>query len=592
MAYEIFSNIVTKQDVRYVQSKALRMIALALQNSFGPNGQNTAYRNNKDIARYTKDGHTILKNLKFTGAIEFTMRDNLEAITRRIITTVGDGTTSAIILSSCLFDALCWASDTFHINEKKLIDDLNKAIEEATNIIQGNAKDATVDDIYKIAMISTDNNEFIANIIKDIYEKHGKEVMIDVSTATGVDTEIKTYDGFTLDSGLCDIAFINTDKHTCELNDVKLYLFEDPIDTPEMCNYFSKIIMDNVIEPMKRKAYNEVQAVTVVCPRVGKDIETEIDTIVRQMAAMKPAERKFYPVNIVTNISNVNFINDLAYISGAKLIKKYNETENQENDAKIALAQKLETIHEFAGHCEMVVSDSRKTKFINPDMMYDKDGELTDIYKNHLHDMEEQLNGLREERGNHGEIGAMKRRINAFKANLVEIRVGGISETDRDSLRDLVEDAVLNCRSAATDGYGYGANFEALRAFNHLLSENTKDMTEEEIQNISEGKAYNIYQIITDAYINMLKILYYSVSDGDENKAGVIALSGIVEGCPYNIRTGKYDGLVLSSIKSDQIILDAIGKIIGTVFLTNQFLVEGPEYNRYKDAAKVTPINE
>ena len=582
MSYNLYSNIVTKDVLRKVQSDTLNTIANALACSFGPDGQNTAYRNKKDITRYTKDGHTILKNLKFVGAIEFTMRDDLEAITRRIVTTVGDGTTSAIILSALLFDGLCKASD-HGINEKQLIADLDKAVNKACDLIQKNGKDSTLEDIYKIAMISTDGNENIAHLIASIYENNGEDVFIDVSTAPGVDTIVKTYDGFTIDSGLTDIAFINTNKHTSVINNASLYLFEDPIDTNEMASYFAKIVRDNVLSPIKEQQFDKVKPTVIVCPKIGNDIMSDVDTLVNMLKTIPVEQRKFYPINIVTNIPNRNFIYDLSLISGATLIRKYNDAATQKDDETISGAQTLETIHKFAGHCDQVVADSRKTKFINPALMYDENGEYSNIYKNHLTDMEEQLAGLKENNGNHGEIGVMKRRINAFKANMVEIRVGGVSETDRDSLRDLVEDAVLNCRSAAIDGYGFGANFEALRAFNYLLSEDEKDLSQDEIDDITHGRKYNIYKILLDAYMSLLSILYRSVADGNPTKAYAIAVDGIVKGAPYNIRSKEYDGLVLSSIKSDQIILQAINKILSVVFLTNQFLVEGAEYNKYME---------
>ena len=138
------------------------------------------------------------------------------------------------------------------------------------------------------------------------------------------------------------------------------------------------------------------------------------------------------------------------------------------------------------------------------------------------------------------------------------------------------------CRSAAIDGYGFGANFEALRAFNYLLAQSEKGLLPEEIDSITNGQTYNIYKIMVDAYLNLLSILYRSVA-GDPTKAYAIAANGIVEGAPFNIRTKQYDGLVLSSIKSDQIILQAINKILSVVFLTNQFLVEGAEYNKYME---------
>lgn len=582
MSYNLYSNIVPKDVLRKVQSGTLNTISNALACSFGPDGQNTAYRNQKDITRYTKDGHTILKNLKFVGAIEFTMRDDLEGITRRIVTTVGDGTTSAVILSALLFEGLRKAS-AMGVNEKQLIADLDKAINEACEVIQQNGKEATIDDIFKIAMISTDGNKNIANLIKSIYEENGNDVFIDVSTAPGLETIVKTYDGFTIDSGLTDIAFINTDKHSSVIDNASLYLFEDPIDTNEMASYFAKIVRDNVLTPIQEKMFAKVKPTVIVCPKIGNDIMSDVDALVNILKAIPVEQRKFYPINIVTNIPNRNFIYDLSLISGATLIRKYNDAATQTDDETISGAQTLEKIHEFAGHCDQVVADSRKTKFINPSLMYDENGEYSNIYKNHLADMEEQLAGLKEENGNHGEIGVMKRRINAFKANMVEIRVGGVSETDRDSLRDLVEDAVLNCRSAAIDGYGFGANFEALRAFNYLLAQSEKDLLPAEIDSITNGQTYNIYKIVLDAYLSLLTILYRSVANGDSTKAYAIAANGIVEGAPFNIRTKKYDGLVLSSIKSDQIILQAINKILSVVFLTNQFLVEGAEYNKYME---------
>ena len=581
MGYNLCSNIVTKDVLRKIQSDTLNTISNALACSFGPDGQNTAYRNQKDITRYTKDGHTILKNLKFVGAIEFTMRDDLEGITRRIVTTVGDGTTSAVILSAPLFEGLRKAS-AMGVNEKQLIADLDKAINEACDLIQQNSKEATIDDIFKIAMISTDGNKNIANLIKSIYEENGNDVFIDVSTAPGLETIVKTYDGFTIDSGLADIAFINTNKHSSVIDNASLYLFEDPIDTNEMASYFAKIVRDNVLTPIQEKMYVKVKPTVIVCPKIGNDIMSDVDALVNILKAIPVEQRKFYPINIVTNIPNRNFIYDLSLISGATLIRKYNDAATQNDDETISGAQTLEKIHDFAGHCDQVVADSRKTKFINPSLMYDENGEYSNIYKNHLADMEEQLAGLKEENGNHGEIGVMKRRINAFKANMVEIRVGGVSETDRDSLRDLVEDAVLNCRSAAIDGYGFGANFEALRAFNYLLAQSEKGLLPEEIDSITNGQTYNIYKIMVDAYLNLLSILYRSVA-GDPTKAYAIAANGIVEGAPFNIRTKQYDGLVLSSIKSDQIILQAINKILSVVFLTNQFLVEGAEYNKYME---------
>ena len=585
--FKLYSNIVDKNKLRYVQNLTLEIIQESLANSFGPNGTNTAYRKEKDIARYTKDGHTILSNLMFNGPIEFTTRDNLIDITRRIITTVGDGTTSAVILSNQIFRSLCEASIKFGINDKQLIADLHKAIEEATEIINSYKNEPTIEDIYKIAMISTDGNEYIATLISDIYKQYGMEVFIDVSVNNTPNTYTKEYDGFTIDSGLTNIAFINNaEKSTCNIRNASIYIFEDPIDSIETSIFLEKIIYENITKPVNEQNFESVKPTVIVCPKIGRDIETALDKLINQLSKMTPDQRLMYsPLNIITNVSDINYLLDLAYITGAKSIRKYIDPRMLERDQEAGLAPTPENVVEFCGHADEVITDHAKTKFINPALMKNEDGSLSELYKNRVADMKAQLESLNESKEDIMAIGNLKRRINSFSANLVEIYVGGISMTDRDALRDLVEDAVLNCRSTALDGYGYGANFEGFRAFNILLNKSIEEEKEKHgddiVDKIAKHEVYNIYQLVSEAYLILLEILYRGA--GEENGEASIITGTLKEGCPYNIRTKEFDGNVLSSIKTDTIILDAIGKIIGTAFLTNQFLVSSVEYNRYMD---------
>ena len=570
--FNVRSNIVNKNSLRVVQKSTLKVLADTLTKSFGPNGVNTAYRKEKDIARYTKDGHTILQEIMFTGPIEFTMKQNLVDITRRIVTTVGDGTTSAVILAYEIFEKLCEASEKYSISDKKLISDFSNAVNEAIKIIESNRKDTTIDDIYKIAMISTDNNEYIANLITDIYKDYGMDVFIDVAVSGGTETITREHDGFTIPSGYGDVALINnSEKHTCEIKNPEIYVFEDPIDTNEISAFLEKIIYDNITKPANDRDFEHVVPTVIVCPKIGTDVVSIIDDFVKGMAQLPPAKRVVYPLNIVTNITKLDYLMDLAYLSGAKLIRKYIDPSMQEADQKRGFAPTLETVHEFCGHADLVVSSSNNTKFINPVLMHNEDGSLSELYKSRLEDMKDKLASLEETKDNIVEIATLKRRINAFKSNLVEIFVGGISLTDRDALRDLVEDAVLNCRSAAINGYGRGANFEGFKAVMTLL-ENTE----------TDERGYNIYNILKDAYYNLYARLYFDKDTVDKDIYKFISTM-YDEDMPFNIRTNEFDGNVLSSIKSDANILEAIEKIMGTVYLTNQFLVPDVQYNNYAD---------
>ena len=126
---------------------------------------------------------------------------------------------------------------------------------------------------------------------------------------------------------------------------------------------------------------------------------------------------------------------------------------------------------------------------------------------------------------------------------------------------------MLNCRSAATNGVGYGANFMAYQTLYEM---------KEEPKYASDP----IVNILFTAYRNLMSILYSKSYDPVE----VIDIldTMIKQGCPMNIRTNEYDHAVLSSVKSDIIVLDTISKILALMYTTNQYLVPTPAHNIYE----------
>ena len=98
------TNVVEHNEFAEAQLKALNIAKDALINSFGPMGSNTMIIKENAFNKYTKDGYTILQNIQCLNIIEsFAIKDIVE-VTRNIVTTVGDGTTSAVILSALIFE--------------------------------------------------------------------------------------------------------------------------------------------------------------------------------------------------------------------------------------------------------------------------------------------------------------------------------------------------------------------------------------------------------------------------------------------------------------------------------------------------------
>ena len=163
---------------------------------------------------------------------------------------------------------------------------------------------------------------------------------------------------------------------------------------------------------------------------------------------------------------------------------------------------------------------------------------------------------------------------------MVEFLVGGISISDRDALRDLVEDAVLNCASAAENGVGRAANFEGLSAIFKLCNEIDYDN--------DDYVEIKIKEAILAAYYKAAHILYGSVIE--EKDIHDIIVKSITNNEPFNvIDLFNADNLneiepkqdVLCSIKTDSVILDAISKIITMMVTSNQCLLQSTTLNIY-----------
>ena len=588
------SNIVPKNVLREVQLETIERIANALANSYGPSGSTTLIRKGDDVkgsgvTAYTKDGHSILGAIKFNKPIEMSILDDLKDITRNTVKTVGDGTTSAVILSYEIFRALNEIiSDHANFTEKAVVAGLQKVVKDITTIIENSKQKPTIDKIYQIALTSTDGNEEVASSIREIYEQFGLGVYIDVGISNTTNHMVKTYEGLTIDGGYFNPCFINRAKDAVsELQNPNIYIFEDPIDNNYTLNLCYKIVEQNLIAPLTKYntlvqqgnqaeadavIANELKATAIITPTFGRDIRSQMDSIIDMMSSSKIEQRA--PLTIITGMTDVDRLADLAAMTGAKTIKKYVDPEVQKSDVEKGIAPTLDNVAtEFGGKAELLVADTKTTKVINPELMFVNDEEgkrvFSSEYNNLLASLEAQLAQLDTVKESATEVNVLRRRIQSLKCNMVDYLIGGVSYTDRDALKDAVEDAVLNCRSAAKEGIGYAANFEGLRAA-HEVAEVTSNLSP-----IREAVSNAVYK----AYANTVARIYVDYMAVEDIEQDDLIKTLIERNKPIDV-TGN-DREVLSSIKTDPTTLQAIVDIVGLMFKTNQFLCPIPDMNTY-----------
>lgn len=566
---KIYSNIVPEHKVREVQQETLGIIADALCKSFGPKGSSTAFVKNIDqngvniAVDHTKDGHTIVKNIQFLHPIERSVQDLLTELTRYVVKEVGDGTTSAIILCKTVFDCLCNNKMVANNPPADTIRRFHNAVAEVSKRIMEKKRECTLEDIYKIALISTNNNEDVSATLMQVYKQFGMDVYIDVGISNEVDNIVKEYDGMTLDTGFTDMCFVNDKANNkAAIRNPKIYCFNDPIDTPEMLSMLDVILDTNILRCYRPNSPYEPVPTVIFCKAISPDTSSYFETVVKLMNS-----GVFVPLLIVSDIHQEYLYEDIAKMCGAPFIKKYINPELQQKDIEAGLAPTEETIINFCGTADLVESDQVKTKVVRPAKMFNEAGEYSEEYLSMLSYLETQVDKAKNENEGIDVISEAKRRLNCFKGNMVDYLIGGMTLSDRNNLKASVEDAVLNCRSAAINGVGYGANYMAFLTLNEMIHE-------------APYSSDVFVRILFDAYKELIEILYGKSYTKKEIEEDIIPTS-ISKGCPLNIRTNEYDGNVLSSIKSDVIILETIDKILTLMFTCNQYLVQTPAHNIY-----------
>lgn len=573
------NNVVDEPTLRKVQQKTLAEAKDFLSRTFGPMGSNTKIitGNNKESIQsfYSKDGLKVLKSLSNSGPIESSIIEELIEITRHVEHEVGDGTTSTVILSSLIFDRLLEIKKQYNLPPYRLTKLFKEEVESIKDIIFEHRKECTIDDIYDISMISTNGNDEISNNIREIYESYGMDVDLSVGISNSTENIIKVYDGLTITEGMSDPVFINNKvEGTSEIHNARVYHFCDPIDDLNQVALFESILDHNIYEPLRN---DEDPIPTVItCPRMSKDLSTTLRQLTNQLYqfGQQGADASKPPILIITNVvaSDEIIMNDIADLCGCQDIKKYIDPNLYQRDVENGTAATVENVADmFYGTAELVVADSRKTKFINPEHMRDAEGNEDPIYTSMVNHLQTEIDNADDSTN----VGLLKKRLSALKANMVEYLVGGVTISERDAIKDLAEDAIKNCSSAAKYGVGYAANFEALRAAAINASK-------------VEPDPFYVSQAIADcifnAYFDIAKILYGTVCTDEKEIDNAIFVSLDSER-PYDISDGSIPSVtserVKCTIQLDINILDTLAKIITMMVTCNQILLQAPQLNTY-----------
>lgn len=581
----MLSNRIKQSALRKVQLNVLEECAEVVGKTAGPFGSHTMIMKEDQLTSYTKDGITVLKNFHYFNELEEKIREELEEVSRHVVRTCGDGTTTAVQLSYLIYKGLCDKEEWFEENgytPYQVSNAFKDAVESIITYIRSFGRKLEPEDIYNICMTSTNGNKLISDDLANIYKEFGNDVFIQVGTSNTTSSVLKTYDGIILNKGYASPAFINHKDNTCVIDEPQIYYFADPVDTPEMMQLFMGVIDHNIYEPYAQRRPDLMVPTVILVPSLSNDLSNKMSDLDKlfysfdqqNMRDVKP------PLCIITGLNDrVDNIEDITILCGCPKIKKYINASQRTADIEAGNAPTYETVVKFFGTCDQIVIDTDKAKIYNPMEMYDREAEIAEdgsrpysqTYLSLINFLKAQIEIEEKDKTDLKELAQLNKRYHYLASNFVEYLVGGVSPSDRENAKDLVEDAVLNCRSASINGVGQGAGIEGLIG-SYKVKNNIDDYDIEE----------TIVTIIFNSYMTLLENLY-STGIGDKGKVQKLIDDSVYNHKAYNLREGSFAVPVLSSIETDIVILEAISNIITMMYTTNQAFASSVIKNKYLD---------
>ena len=490
MAKEIKFDIESRDALK----RGVDALANAVKVTLGPKGRNVVIEKSFGAPHVTKDGVSVAKEIELEDKVENMGAQMVKEVASKTNDIAGDGTTTATVLAQAIV-----REGLKNVAAGANPMDLKRGIDKAVSAVVENLKFQSQqvgdnnDKIKQVASVSANNDETIGGLIADAFAKVGKEGVITVEEAKGIDTTVDVVEGMQFDRGYQSPYFVtNPDKMVAELDNPYILLVEKKISS-------MKELLP-VLEPVAQQG----KSLLIISEEVeGEALATLVVNKLRgslKIAAVKAPgfgdRRKA-------------MLEDIAILTGGQVISE--ERGFTMENASI----------ELLGKAEKVVIDKDNTTIVNG---AGNDAQI----KARVNQIKAQLESTTSDYDRE----KLQERLAKLAGGVAVLYVGAASEVEMKEKKDRVDDALHATRAAVEEGIVAGGGVALVRAIESLNNlhgvnqdENTgikivKRAIEEPLRQIvanaggegsvivakvAEGKADFGYNAKTDEFVNMLE---------------------------------------------------------------------------------------
>jgi chaperonin GroEL len=516
-------------DARAKLKKGIDALAEAVKVTLGPKGRNVVLDKKYGSPTITKDGVTVAKEIELADPVENMGAQMVKEVATKTSDLAGDGTTTATVLAQAIF-----REGLKNVTAGANPMELKRGIDRAVGAVVGelkklSTKTAGRKEIAQVGAISANSDKEIGDLIADAMEKVGKDGVITVEEAKGLETTLETVDGMQFDRGYLSPYFL-TDPEKMEA----------VLETPYVLIHDKKISAMKDLLPVLEKVAQSGKPLLIV----SEDIEGEaLATIVvnKLRGTLKICAVKAPGFGD----RRKEMLADIATLTAGKVISD-------------ELGFKLEnTALADLGQAKRIVIDKDTTTIIDgkgkPDDIKGRIAEIKVAIDKSTSDYDKEK---------------LQERLAKLSGGVAVVHVGAATETAMKEKKARLEDALHATRAAVEEGIIPGGGVALIRA--QTVLDKVKGTDDEKIG----------VEIVRKALEEPLRIIAQNAG-----MEGSIVLAKVRESKEknfgYNAQTDTYEDLVKSGVidptKVTRTALQNAASIAGLLLTTECVVVEKKE---------------
>jgi len=440
--------------------KGVDTLANAVKVTLGPKGRNVAIAKSWGAPQVTKDGVTVAKEIELEDKFENMGAQMVKEVASKTSDKAGDGTTTATVLAQAIYreGSKLVVSGMNPMSLKRGID---KGVALVVDELKTRSK--TISDkkeIAQIGTISANNDATIGNIISEAMEKVGKDGVITVEEAKGMETELEIVEGMQFDRGYVSPYFV-TDAEKMEVR----------LDDPYILLHEKKISAMKDMVPLLEQIAKTGKPLLLV----AEDIEGEAlaTLVVNKMRGTLKCVAVKAPG---FGDRRKAMLQDIAVLTGGNLISE---------DVGI----KLENVTlQDLGTCKKVTVDKDNTTIV------DGAGKRADI-----EGRVKQIRAEIEETKSDYDREKLQERLAKIVGGVAVIRVGAATEIEMKEKKARVEDALHATRAAVEEGIVPGGGVAFIRSIGALADAKLPDEEQQGLNIVRRALEEPLRQIAANA---------------------------------------------------------------------------------------------